>query len=73
MEMRTAHRRFDPAEEGREHVSNLERRLTQHDRELAAARDRVAGMEAEVAAMLIELKRTEWCDTYATAGNSTSS
>ena len=37
----------------------MERRLRQHERELAAARARVAEMEAEVIAVLMKLEGAE--------------
>ena len=50
---------------GRKHASDLERRLRQRDRELAAARARVAAIEAEAAAMQARLEQGEERETGA--------
>jgi len=60
--------RDDTAPGGRKHVSELERRLRQQERALAAARARVAEMEAEAGAMQARLERIEGRDGRATPG-----
>ena len=49
----------DPMLTGRGQMRELERRLRQHERELAAARARIAEMEAEVVAVLMKLEGAE--------------
>ncbi len=59
MEAFSADGRDDLAGSGRKQVSELERRFRQQDRKLAAARTRVAEMEAEAAAMQARLEQAE--------------
>jgi len=58
----------DSAPNGRGHVLDLERRLRQQDRDLAAAWARVAEMEAEAAAMQARLEQAEKREASAAPG-----
>ena len=49
----------DPLEASREQARELERRLRQHERELAAARTRIAEMEAKTATLQAQLNQVE--------------
>ena len=60
--------RADPAPGERTQVSDLERRLRQQERELAAARVRMAEMAAEASVMQARLDQVERRDTSATPG-----
>jgi len=66
MEAFTANGAADSAPNGRGHVLDLERRLRRRDRELAAARARVAEMEAEAAAIEARLEQAGRRDDRAT-------
>jgi len=66
MEAFSANGGADSAPNGRGHVLDLERRLRQQDRELAAARARVAKMEADAAAMQARLEQAGQRDDRAT-------
>jgi len=66
MEAFTANGGADSAPNGRGHVPDLERRLRQRDRELAAALARVAEMEAKAAAMQARLEQAGRRDDHAT-------
>jgi len=66
MEAFPAGGRDDTVPGGRKQFSELERRLRQQDRELAAARARVAEMEAEAAAMQAGLEQAGRRDDRAT-------
>ncbi len=57
----------DPVRGRRERASGLERRLRQLDRELAVTRTRMAGMEAEAAAMRARLGQAEGRDARTTS------
>jgi len=65
MEAVTSDRDADPARGHRDPASGLERRLRQMDRELAATRTRMAGMEAEAAVMQARLEQAEGRDARA--------
>ncbi len=65
MEACTANRRDDTAPGGRKQVLDLERQLRQQDRELAAARARIAEIEAEAVAIQARLNQTEGRDDRA--------
>ena len=68
MDAFTANGGADSAPNGRGHVLDLERRLRQQDRELAAARARVAEMEAEAGAMQARLEQAEKREARAAPG-----